>query len=198
MKENKGFAIACGLLVSSLLFVAYNAEHSNSFFGLILCLASISCWLGLFLLAIYRVLKRSFLPWEKRLAPVYLVCMPFVVLLAWSSCEELINSGQEWLSVESYDFTGSDNLLFRKDGEYKYWRNSPLGSSAKVYGRYERRDSLLILQLDSEKALPPIARLVIRPYAQFGTQREKSSTRLFVLDSAGNSQGSFHITQHNY
>ncbi|RZK26677.1 MAG: hypothetical protein EOO63_14395 [Hymenobacter sp.] len=193
MRENKGFFIACGFISLTWLYAAYDADHSNALFAMLLGLGGFVSWLGLFVLALYRVIKRNHLRWQKRLAPFWLVLTP---LVAYIGCSLVINlfSAPNWLLVECYDFTGSDSLLFKKDGEYQCWRGSPLGRSAIVRGRYERHDSLLVLQPNTNGETRVIASMAIRPYAPF-LRRENPVVKLVALDSAGTTIGIFHIKE---
>ncbi len=198
MRENKGFVVVCSLIGIGVFISLYGTEHDDSFFNMLLFLGIILSWFILCLIAVYRIFNRDYLPWKKRLVPFYLLLTPLVTLTGWNICNGILHKKRDWLVVESYDFTGSNIILFKKDGEYQYRRNSPLGRSAPVFGRYERRDSLLILQPASGEGRPIIVRLAIRPYVQFEKHQENSSARLIALDSAGKSLDAFRITQRNY
>ncbi|NRT17595.1 hypothetical protein HNP98_000402 [Hymenobacter sp. 9A] len=201
MHKNEGFAVACGLLVISL-FTPVFVDEGNPIL-LLLVPGFLLGWLILFLIAVFRVFNRDYLSWKKRLIPFYLLITPLALIAVGSICTSIINRERDWLTVESYDFTGSDIILFRKDGEYQHRRGSPLGSSGPSFGRYERRDSLLILRPNSGKNRLPtvriagLSRLVIRPYGEFEKHRNNSSVRLIALDSAGNSLAVFRIIERN-
>lgn len=193
MQENKGFFIACCLISLAWVYAAYDAEYIDSLFAMLLAIGSLISWFGLLLLALYRIIKRSQLAWAKRLAPLWLAFIPLAASASYGLVNRLLTA-PSWLVAESYDFTGSDTLLFAKDGEYRYWRGSPLGRSAVIRGRYERRDSLLIMQPNPNVEMPAIARIAIRPYSPF-LRRENPVVRLIALDSAGTTVGIFRIKE---
>ncbi|RZK16296.1 MAG: hypothetical protein EOO56_20255 [Hymenobacter sp.] len=177
------------------LYASYDADHSNSLLALLLGLGGLVSWLGLLVLGAYRIIKRHYLPWQRRLMPLWLVLIPLATATGYGFASALA-SARTWLLVESYDFTGSDNMLFKKDGEYQYWRGSPLGRSAVVRGHYERRDSLLLLKPTTDASVHPIAKIAIRPYLPF-QRRENPLVRLVALDSTGTMQAVFRITERN-
>ncbi len=83
-------------------------------------------------------------------------------------------------------------MLFKKDGEYEYWRHGPLGSSAIVPGRYTRRDSLLIMQPNADVLMPEVATIAIRPYSSFQQLRP---ARLVALDGKGRALATCYIKE---
>jgi hypothetical protein len=194
MRENQGFFVACCLLGLAWVYVSYDADHENSLLATLLGVGSISTWLGLLVLAAYRIIKRDYLPWQKRLAPFWLLFTPFAITASYGYTNRLFSS-PTWLLVERYDFTGSDNMLFKKNGEYQYWEHGPMGRSAIVRGRYTRHDSLLLMQPNTAASMPKIARIAIRPYTSF--QRLLPTTRLVALDSRGTTLAIFRIKERN-
>ena len=192
MRENKGFLSACCLLSLAWVYMAYDADHENSLLAMLLGVGSIPTWLGLFVLAAHRIIKRTYLPWHKRVAPFWLLLTPFAVAAGYEYTTRLLSS-PDWLLVEDYDFTGSDSMLFKHDGEYQYWRNGPLGRSAIVRGHYARHDSLLIMQPDAGASAPGIATVAIRPYSSF--QQLHPAARLVALDGKGTVLAVFRIKE---
>lgn len=191
MQENNGFAIACCLIALTWMYVAYDANHENSVLAMLLGIGGISAWLGLFVLAAARIVKRNYLPWQRRIAPFLLLFIPIAASISYNFFSRLFSSS-DWLLVERYDFTGSDNILFKQNGEYEYWRHGPLGSSAIVRGRYTRRDSLLIMQPNADVLMPEVATIAIRPYSSF---RQLRSARLVALDRKGRALATFRIKE---
>lgn len=124
--------------------------------------------------------------------PLLLLMIPLATSVSYSACNKLFESS-DWLLVERYDFTDSDNLLFKQEGEYQYWRHGPLGRSAIVRGHYVRRDSLLLMQPNADTSMPEIARIAIRPYASF--QQLKPTARLVALDNKGTALATFRIKE---
>jgi hypothetical protein len=194
MKENKGFSIVCFLLAASFFITLYADKDDDSVLPLLFIPVAFISWLLLFGIAIFRIIKRTYLPWKNRIVPLYLLFLPFGFIILSGICISLVVHRQDWLLVERYDFTGSDNMLFGKDGEYQYWRGSPLGRSAVVRGRYERRDSLLIIQPNSDVTMQTVAKIAFRPYLPF-QQRKNSIVRLVALDSLGTQQAIFRIKE---
>ena len=83
-------------------------------------------------------------------------------------------------------------MLFKQNGEYEYWRHGPLGRSAIVRGRYTRRDSLLIMQPNTDALMPEITSIAIRPYLSF---QQLHTARLVALDRKGHSLATFRIKE---
>lgn len=192
MRENNGFTVACCLIALAWLYAAYDANHANSLLAMLLSIGGISAWLGLVVLALYRIAKRNYLPWRKRITPFLLLFFPIATSISYGFISKLFSSA-DWLLVERYDFTGSDNMLFKQDGEYEYWRPGPLGRSAIVQGHYTRRDSLLIMQPNAEALMPEVATIAIRPYSSFQQLRP---ARLVALDGKGRALATFRIKEH--
>src|SRR4051812_9875177 len=115
MKENKSFFSACCLIGLAWVYAAYDADHSNSPLAMLLGLGGLVSWLGLIVLAAQRVIKRNHLPWQKRLAPFWLLLTPLAISSSYSFATKLFGTPY-WLLTERYDFTGSDNMLFKKGG----------------------------------------------------------------------------------
>ncbi|HET9505041.1 MAG TPA: hypothetical protein VFO93_15975 [Hymenobacter sp.] len=119
---------------------------------------------------------------------------PFAIATSYGYANRLFSS-PDWLLAERYDFAGSDNMLFKQNGEYQYWRHGPLGRSAIVRGHYVRRDSLLLMQPNANASMPGIASIAIRPYSSF--QQLKPTARLVALDSKGTALAIFRIKERN-
>lgn len=191
MRENNGFAVACCLIALAWLYAAYDANHANSLLAMLLGIGGISAWLGLVVLAVYRIAKRNYLPWQRRIVPFLLLFIPLATSFSYGFSSKLFSSS-DWLLVERYDFAGSDNMLFKQDGQYEYWRHGPLGRSAIVQGRYTRRDSLLIMQPNADALMPEVATIAIRPYSSFQQLRP---ARLVALDGRGRVLATFRIKE---
>jgi len=184
MRENKGFILACCLLWASVLAISYFGE-SDAGFLLALFLVPLTLIGGVVLIAVavIRLFTRHNLPWQKRLVPVYFSTIPVLAWVVLGTAFAELDKESTWLVVKKYDFTGSENFKFKKDGTYAQWRKSPLGSSSKRAGNYERRDSILTLHPHSENTTGQEVKLVIRPYAEFTKSHASSAITLVALDT---------------
>ncbi len=89
MQENNGFAVACCLLALAWLYAAHDANHENSVLAMLLGLGGISAWLGLMVLALYRIAKRNYLPWQRRIAPFLLLSIPIAASVSYGFISQL-------------------------------------------------------------------------------------------------------------
>jgi hypothetical protein len=184
MRENKGFITACCLLWTCVLAIGCFGETGIGFLLVLFLLpVTIISWAVLLIIAVGKFFLRGYLPWEKRLVPFYFLIVPIFVWFVTGTAAREIDKESTWLVIKMYNFTGSENFKFKKDGSYSQWRDSPLGSSSKATGRYERRDSILTLYPQVETRTGQAIRVAIRPYSEFKKAHASSSIFLALLDT---------------
>jgi hypothetical protein len=181
MRNNSGFTTAC-CLVGLIWFLA--AFVNNSIIGVLAMLAGIIIWLGLIPLGIYRIVTRSSFQWKERIAPFYLLMIPFGAMAIIHFTKGLLYKS-DWLVIKAHDFTGSDEFRLKKNGSFEYWHDSPLGSSVIVDGDYTRHDSTIVLQPNSADKLGDLHGFIIRPFVNDDEHLQKLSLKLIALDKQG-------------
>ena len=188
MRENKGFITACCLLWGSLLIMVCIRDSDIGFLlGIVVLPISIISWLVLSGIAAYKVLMNNYLPWEKRVIPLYFSVAPLFALFLIGGIMSELQEENTWLIITNADFRGSNNFRFMKNGEYSSWRDSPLGRSAEESGHYERQDSVLTLHSATKYGKSQEFELVIRPYSEFERQQSSSHITLVSLDTIARS-----------
>ena len=188
MRENSAFIIACCLLWTSILvLVCTNESDAGFMLTLFLVPAILIGWVALLVIAISRLVRRTHLPLPKRAVPLWFATVPLLSYAAIRTGLNEITKENTWLTINQYDFSGSTNYRFMKDGEYASWRDSPLGMSGKESGRYERKDSVLTLRPKSKNGKARVLKLIIRPYSSLKKQRPIPPIRLVSLDTTARS-----------
>jgi hypothetical protein len=184
MRENSGFIIACGLIWVSVLILVFVGESDAGFvLTLLLLPAALIGWVVLLVIAVVRLLLRTQLPLPKRAIPLWFAIGPTLVYASVRTGLNKIREENTWLTIKQYDFSGSDNFQFMKDGTYTQWRDSPLGSSAEKSGSYERKDSILTLHPKPKDGKMQELKLAIRPYSGLSGQPSGSHATLITLDT---------------
>ena len=179
MRENIGFISVCGLLWVGVLVIACVESLDAGFFLTLFFLPAVLIgWVVLLVTAIVRLCLHTQLPLSKRAVPLWFATVPVLLYATVRIGLNRINEANTWLTVQQYDFSGSTNFTFLKNGEYNSWRDSPLGRSTEGRGRYERQDSILVLHPESGGAF----KLPIRPYSEFKRQQANPHTNLVTLD----------------
>lgn len=183
MRENIGFIIACGLLWASVLVVGCVGDSDAGFLlALFLVPVTLIGLIVLFVIAIVRLFLHPQLPLSRRAVPLCFATVPVLLYATVRTGLNRINEADTWLTVQQYDFRGSNNFQFMKDGQYTSWRDSPLGRSAEESGRYERQDSILTLHPEPKTGKPLVFKLAIRPYSEFKRQQSNPHIKLVTLD----------------
>lgn len=183
MRENKGFINACCLLWGSLLVMVCIRDSDIGFLlGIVVIPISIISWLVLSGIAAYKVIVNNYLPWKKRVVPLYFSVAPLFALFLIGGIVSELQKENTWLTITNADFHGSNNFQFMKNGEYSSWRDSPLGRSAEESGHYERQDSVLTLHPEPKDGKAQEFQLAIRPYSEFQRQQSSSHITLVTLN----------------
>lgn len=184
MQENSGFIVACGLLWASVLILICAGESDAGFMlTLLLVPAILIGWVVLLVIALSRLLVRTQLPLSKRAVPLWFATVPALTYFILGIGFSEIKKENTWLTIKQYDFSGSTNFRFMKDGTYSQWRESPLGSSAEGDGRYERQDSILTLHPQLKSGNAQGFKLIIHPYSLFRRNHSSSDITLVSLDT---------------
>lgn len=184
MRENSGFIIACGLLWATVL-VAVCIEESDTGSLLVLFLVPVVLlgFVLLFVIAVVRLFMHRQLPLSKRAVALWFATVPVLTYVIIGTILTEIKKENTWLTIKRYDFQGSTNFTFLRNGEYNSWRDSPLGMSAEESGRYERQDSILILHPESKDGKTQTFKLIIHPYSEFKKPHANSAITLTSLDT---------------
>ena len=189
MRNNIGFTTACCLVGLIWLIAAF---VDDSLTGGLAVVAGIVVWLGLLPLGIYRVIARNNLQWKQRITPLYLLLLPFGAMTIIGSAKGILYKS-DWLIVKAHDFTGSDEFRLKENGDFEYWRDSPLGSSIIVDGKYIRHDSTIVLRPNSLDKLGDLHGFVIRPFVDDDEQIQRMPLKLIPLDKQGQKVDSFYF-----
>ena len=179
MRENIGFIIACVLVWACALAVWLIGDSDAGFLlSLLLVPVTLIGLVVLFGVAVVSFFLRPQLPLAKRAVPLWFATVPILLFAIVGTIRTEMHDRNTWLTIQQYDFHGSANFTFLKNGEYESWSDSPLGRSAEEGGRYERQDSILVLHPASGGTL----KLAIRPYAEFKRQRNTPHIKLVTLE----------------
>jgi hypothetical protein len=165
---------------------------NDSTIGVLATIGGIIIWLGLIPLGIYRVVTRNGFQWKERVAPLYLLMIPFGAMVIVSFTKSLFYKS-DWLIVKAHDFTGSDEFRLKKNGSFEYWRDSPLGASVVVDGDYTRHDSAIVLQPNSADKLGDLHGFIIRPFVNNDEQLQRMALKLIPLDKQGQKVDSVYL-----
>ena len=179
MRENIGFIIACVLVWACALAVWLIGDSDAGFLlSLLLVPVTLIGLVVLFGVAVVSFFLRPQLPLAKRAVPLWFATVPILLFAIVGTIRTEMHDRNTWLTIQQYDFHGSANFTFLKNGEYESWSDSPLGRSAEEGGRYERQDSILVLHPAAGGTL----KLAIRPYAEFERQRNTPHIKLVTLE----------------
>jgi len=196
MRENRGFLLLCLLFGLGLCVELCQEQWGDSLAGAIFWVLPLAfTGLILFVVALTRVLKRTGLPWSRRLVPLVGWGAPLLVSYAFGCYLTRIDWMPNWLVISNREGVGYASFEFKRDGQYKYTTGSPLGLLYS-YGQYVHRDSLLHLQPTPGQEPPVDTLLVIRPYSTSAALAFDSLARVLPLQTRQPYSSVYYILYH--